>query len=74
MKKYLYVYDDLWENGYRFDDILNNTYVEISRENASNEYEALDFLGKNHKKVHKKKGTSRIMSGTIYSNALFLFI
>jgi hypothetical protein len=72
--KSIWVYDDLWEEGYRFDDILNNRHVMIAREFAKDEYEAISYLGTEYKSIKKNKGTGICIRNSVYSNALFLFI
>ena len=47
MKKYKesdWKFDDLWEDGYRFDNSKLKVWVVISRDKANNEDEALSYL------------------------------
>ncbi|MDA3855580.1 MAG: hypothetical protein PF569_04940 [Candidatus Woesearchaeota archaeon] len=69
----LWVYDDLWEEGYRFDDVINNAYVMIK---AKNEYEAIEFLSDNHNTIKVNNGSSSSKSkfNSIYCNALCLLV
>ena len=55
----VWVYDDLWEDGYRFDDLITKRYVEIERKFAKNADEALEFLVAAYKFIPKENGTSR---------------
>lgn len=54
----IWVFDDLWEEGYRFQDILSNRYVVISRDSAKTVQQARTFLQEHYRQVKKIKGTS----------------
>ena len=52
-------FDDLWEEGYRFDDVVTKRYCFVDRKFAKNEHEALEFLIAAFKFIPKFKGTSK---------------
>lgn len=58
----VWVFDDLWEEGYRFDDKISKRYCFVERKFANNESEALDFLQKAFEHIPKIQGTSNRMS------------
>ncbi len=55
----VWVYDDLWDEGYRFDDIITKRRCFITTEFAKNEHEALDILSKIYRYVKKEDGNSK---------------
>lgn len=52
-------FDDLWEEGYRFDDVVTKRYCFVERKYVKNEYEALEFLIAAYKFIPKIQGTSK---------------
>jgi hypothetical protein len=52
-------FDDLWEEGYRFDDVVTKRYCFIERKYVKNEREALEFLIDAYKWIPKIQGTSK---------------
>ncbi len=59
-KTTVWIYDDLWEEGYRFDDIVTKRFCFIERKYASNEHNALEFLIAAYKFIPKNEGTSNL--------------
>ncbi len=55
----VWVYDDLWEEGYRFDDIVTNKFCFVEKKFANNPVEALDYLQKAYKFIPKLQGNSK---------------
>jgi len=58
----VWVFDDLWEEGWRFDDIVNCRYAFVPREFAGSAAIALDFLDKAYGFIPKKQGNSKPQS------------
>lgn len=54
----VWCFDDLWEEGYRFDDVVTKRYCFVERKYAKNENEAFEFLIAAYKFIPKHKGTS----------------
>ncbi len=52
-------FDDLWEEGYRFDDVVTKRYCWVERKYVKNEVEALEFLIAAYKFIPKIQGTSK---------------
>jgi len=51
-------FDDLWEEGYRFNEVVTKRYCFIERKYVKNENEAIEFLIKAYKFIPKIQGTS----------------
>lgn len=51
-------FDDLWEEGYRFNDVVTGRYCFIPKEYAKNEHEAMEFLIAAYKFIPKIEGDS----------------
>jgi len=53
----LWVFDDLWEEGYRFDDIINGRYLFIHRDTVGSVRQACMYLEEYYNKINKFDGT-----------------
>lgn len=70
-------FDDLWEEGYRFDDRTTSRYLYVSKEFAKNQVEASEFLKAAFRFIPKHQGTSKpLTSGgeTIISNVAVIIV
>ena len=70
----LWVYDDLWEEGYRFDCKITRQYCFIPRNCAENETVAVEFLVAYYDYIPKLQGTSQKVVFEILNNDLTALI
>jgi len=59
MKSTVWTFDDLWEEGYRFDEVISKRYCFVDRKFAKDEKEAMQFLAVAYKFIPKHQGTSK---------------
>ena len=52
-------FDDLWDEGYRFNEVVSKRYCFVEQKYAKDEYEALEFLMAAYKFIPKIQGTSK---------------
>lgn len=59
MRATIWTFDDLWDEGYRFDEVVSKQYCFVDRKFAKDENEALEFLISAYKFIPKLQGTSK---------------
>jgi hypothetical protein len=70
----VWVFDDVWDQGYKFIDALSGRYCFIPTIYASSSYEACQFLEFAFRKIPKHDGTSGELTAHILINSTALVI
>ena len=71
-KPSVWLYDDLFQEGYRFDDQLSKRFLFVKRSQAKSPEDAAVFVGRNFNEIQKHRGAVLWLHGVPLQGSMFL--